>query len=187
MTEFRRVRVIFGSVPEARQGRSGLPLPSSPGCLVTSEQTPNPRTTAALALLARQFLSYVGVSLAALAVHYALLAALVETGQAEPVRAALAGYLAGAVVSYGLNRRLTYASDRPHAEATWRFGVVAAIGFGLTWLIMAGLTRGFGLPYLAAQGLATGVVVFWNFLGHRVWTFAGRPVTVLSEEATGVR
>ncbi|WP_246101873.1 GtrA family protein [Methylobacterium terricola] len=151
------------------------------------EQTSNPRAGDVLAVLARQFLAYVGVSLAALAVHYALLAALVETGRAEPVPAALAGYLAGAVVSYGLNRRLTYASDRPHAEATWRFGVVAAIGFGLTWLIMAGLTRGFGLPYLAAQGLATGVVVFWNFLGHRVWTFAGRPVAVLSEEATGMR
>ncbi|AWB25062.1 GtrA family protein [Methylobacterium currus] len=141
----------------------------------------------ALAALARQFLSYVGVSLAALAVHYALLAALVETGRADPVPAALAGYLAGAVVSYGLNRRLTYASARPHAEATWRFGVVAAIGFGLTWLIMAGLTRGFGLPYLPAQLLATGVVVFWNFLGHRLWTFAGRPVPVLSEETSGVR
>ncbi|OAS26598.1 polysaccharide synthesis protein GtrA [Methylobacterium platani] len=132
-------------------------------------------------------MAYVGVSLAALAVHYALLAGLVETGRADPVPAALAGYLAGAVVSYGLNRRLTYASDRPHAEATWRFGIVAAIGFGLTWLIMAGLTRGFSLPYLAAQGLATGVVVFWNFLGHRVWTFAAPPVPSLSEEPSGIR
>lgn len=154
---------------------------------MASEPRANPWDAEALAALARQFLSYVGVSLAALAVHYALLAALVEIGRADPVRAALAGYLAGAVVSYGLNRRLTYASARPHAEATWRFGVVAAIGFGLTWLIMAGLTRGFGLPYLPAQLLATGVVVFWNFLGHRLWTFAARPVPVLSEEASGVR
>lgn len=154
---------------------------------MASEPRANPRNAGALAVLARQFLSYVGVSLAALAVHYALLATLVETGRADPVPAALAGYLAGAVVSYGLNRRLTYASARPHAEATWRFGVVAAIGFGLTWLIMAGLTRGFGLPYLAAQALATGVVVLWNFLGHRVWTFAGRPVPVLSGEVPGVR
>ncbi|MGF3027590.1 GtrA family protein [Methylobacterium aquaticum] len=140
-----------------------------------------------MAALARQFLSYVGVSLAALAVHYAVLVILVETGRADPVRAALAGYLAGAVISYGLNRRLTYASARPHAEAAWRFGLVAAIGFGLTWLIMAVLTRGFGLPYFAAQGLATGVVVFWNFLGHRLWTFSARPVPVLSDEVPAVR
>ncbi|GJD63942.1 polysaccharide synthesis protein GtrA [Methylobacterium frigidaeris] len=154
---------------------------------MVTEPRSKPRKAAALASLARQFLAYVGVSLAALAVHYGVLAALVEAGRADPVRAALAGYLAGAVVSYGLNRRLTYASARPHAEATWRFGIVAAIGFGLTWLIMAGLTRGFGLPYLPAQVLATGVVVFWNFLGHRAWTFAVRPVPVLSEEASGVR
>jgi putative flippase GtrA len=141
----------------------------------------------ALPALARQFAAYVGVSLAAFGVHYGVLAALVETGRADPVRGALAGYLAGAVVSYGLNRRLTYASARPHAEATWRFGVVAAVGFGLTWLIMAGLTRGLGLPYLAAQVLATGAVVFWNFLGHRLWTFAARPVPVLSEGASGMR
>ncbi|KMO39811.1 polysaccharide synthesis protein GtrA [Methylobacterium tarhaniae] len=140
-----------------------------------------------MAALARQFAAYIGVSLAALGVHYGLLATLVEVGRADPVRAALAGYLAGAVVSYGLNRRLTYASARPHAEATWRFGIVAAIGFGLTWLIMAGLTRGLGLPYLAAQVMATGVVVFWNFLGHRMWTFAARPVPALPEEASGLR
>lgn len=154
---------------------------------MASEPRANVRGVAALAALARQFLAYVGVSLAALAVHYALLAALVEAGRADPVPAALAGYLAGAVVSYALNRRLTYASARPHAEATWRFGIVAAIGFGLTWLIMAGLTRVFGLPYLAAQVLATGVVVFWNFLGHRVWTFAAPPVPGLPEEVSGVR
>ncbi len=154
---------------------------------MASEPSSNPWIPEARAPLARQFASYLGVSLAALAVHYGVLALLVETGRADPVRAALAGYLAGAVVSYGLNRRLTYASARPHAEATWRFGVVAAIGFGLTWLIMAGLTRGLGLPYLVAQGLATGAVVFWNFLGHRVWTFAVRPVPVLAEDVPGVR
>ncbi|TGD95625.1 GtrA family protein [Methylobacterium nonmethylotrophicum] len=141
----------------------------------------------ALAALARQFVSYLGVGLAALAVHYGVLIGLVETGRADSVRAALAGYLAGAIVSYGLNRRLTFGSARPHAEATWRFGVVAAIGFGLTWLIMAALTRGLGLPYLAAQVLATGAVVVWNFLGHRVWTFATRPAAMLREGASGVR
>ncbi len=151
--------------------------------VVASEPESNLRILDALSAFGRQFASYLGVSLVALAVHYAVLATLVETGRADPVPAALAGYLVGAVVSYGLNRRLTYASDRPHAEATWRFGVVAAIGFGLTWLIMAGLTRGLDLHYTAAQVVATGVVVFWNFLGHRVWTFADRSSPVLPDGA----
>ncbi|SFF68248.1 GtrA-like protein [Methylobacterium sp. yr596] len=61
---------------------------------------------------------------------------------------------------------------------------MAAVGFGLTWLIMAGLARGLGLPYLAAQVVATGVVVFWNFLGHRLWTFADRSSSVLPDGAS---
>nr|WP_128563474.1 GtrA family protein [Methylobacterium crusticola] len=125
--------------------------------------------------MARQFAAYVGVGLAALAVHYGLLVGLVEAARLDPVRAALAGYVAGGVVSYTLNRRLTYASDRPHAEATWRFAIVALVGLSLTWLAMAALTRGLGLPYLPAQVVTTGTVVFWNFSGNRLWTFARRP------------
>jgi putative flippase GtrA len=127
-----------------------------------------------LATLAVQFTTYVGVGLGALATHYGLLVALVEFAHADPVPAALVGYVAGGVVSYSLNRRHTYASDRPHAEATWRFALVALIGLGLTWLLMAALTRWAGLAYLPAQLLTTGLVVFWNFSGNKLWTFAVR-------------
>ena len=49
-----------------------------------------------------------------------------------PVPATLAGYVAGGVVSYRLNRRHTYASDRPHAEAGWRFARSRCVGFLIT-------------------------------------------------------
>ncbi|MEH3148468.1 MAG: GtrA family protein [Methylobacterium frigidaeris] len=126
-----------------------------------------------LGALGRQFVTYVAVNLAALAVHYGLLVALVEAGRADPAWAALAGYVAGGAVSYGLHRRLTYASDRPHAEAGWRFSVVAGVGLAITWALMRGFTRGLGIAYLPAQMLTTGLVVFWNFSGNRLWTFAG--------------
>lgn len=127
-----------------------------------------------LVRLCLQFTTYVSVGLVALVVHYGLLVALVELGRVDPVAAAVAGYIAGGVVSYTLNRRHTYASDRPHAEATWRFALVAAIGLGLTWILMAILTRWAGLAYLPAQLATTGLVVFWNFTGNRLWTFAER-------------
>ncbi|RVU14430.1 GtrA family protein [Methylobacterium oryzihabitans] len=130
-----------------------------------------------LTALGRQFVVYVAVSLVALAVHYGLLVLLVEALAVDPVPSAMTGYVAGGVASYGLNRRLTYASERPHAEAGWRFAVVATVGLGLTWGVMRGLTRGAGLAYLPAQLLTTGLVLFWNFAGHRLWTFAQpRPV-----------
>lgn len=122
--------------------------------------------------LACQFAAFSGVGVAAAAAHFGVLIALVEATGTDAVRAALAGYVAGGLVSYVLNRRLTYRSDRPHREATWRFAVVAVIGFFLTWLLMAALVRGLGLAYLAAQLITTGIVLFWSFIAHKLWTFS---------------
>ena len=47
----------------------------------------------------------------------------------QPVPATLCGYLVGGVIGYLLNRRHTFASDRPHAEAGWRFALVTFVGF----------------------------------------------------------
>jgi putative flippase GtrA len=121
--------------------------------------------------LARQFASFSGVGLVAAVVHYGLLIALVEGARLDPVPATLVGYVAGGLVSYALNRRLTYASERPHAEATWRFTVVAGAGFLLTWVLMHAFTRWLGAPYLAAQLVTTGIVLFWSFLANKFWTF----------------
>jgi putative flippase GtrA len=123
--------------------------------------------------LARQFTAFSGVGVAAAVVHYGVLIGLVEAGRVDPVPATLMGYVAGGLVSYALNRRLTYASDRPHVEAGWRFAVVAAVGFGLTWLFMHAFTRWLGAPYLPAQLVTTGIVLFWSFVAHKLWTFRG--------------
>src|SRR5688572_15962345 len=104
------------------------------------------RSSPRIAPLTRQFASFSGVGLAAAAVHYGFLIGLVEAGGVDPVLATLIGYVGGGVVSYALNRRLTYASTRPHAEAGWRFVVVAAVGFLLTGLFMHVFTRWLGAP-----------------------------------------
>jgi putative flippase GtrA len=125
-----------------------------------------------IALLARQFTAFFGVGLVAAVAHYGLLIALVEGGGLHPVPATLAGYVAGGLVSYALNRRHTYTSRRPHREATWRFALVAFVGFLLTWLFMHAFTIWLGAPYLPAQLVTTGIVMLWSFLAHRAWTFA---------------
>lgn len=124
--------------------------------------------------ISRQFSVFVAVGLAAAVVHYGALIALVEAAAWNPVPATLVGYVAGGVVSYALNRRHTYASDRPHGEAGWRFGVVAGVGFLLTSLCMYALHALGGLHYMLAQVLTTGIVLLWSFLAHRIWTF-GKP------------
>jgi putative flippase GtrA len=127
--------------------------------------------------VARQFTSFFGVGLVAAVVHYGTLVGLVELGHADPVPATLAGYVGGGIVSYGLNRRYTYGSDRAHREATWRFALVAFVGFLLTWALMgffawlAGPRFSLWYVYLGAQLVTTGIVLFWSFVAHKVWTF----------------
>lgn len=128
-------------------------------------------STQALAGLARQISAFAGVGVMAAVVHYGLLIGLVELGGLPPVPATLAGYIGGGIVSYLLNRRHTYESDRPHGEATWRFAIVAFVGFLLTGLLMHGFVDRLGAPYLPAQLVTTGVVMCWSFLAHKLWTF----------------
>jgi putative flippase GtrA len=127
---------------------------------------------ASLQRLSRQFAAFSGVGLVAAVVHYGLLIALVETAGWGAVAATLVGYVAGGIVSYALNRRLTYVSDRPHAEATWRFAAVAFVGFLLTGLLMETFTNALGTPYIPAQLVTTGIVLFWSFVANRLWTFS---------------
>jgi putative flippase GtrA len=122
--------------------------------------------------LIRQLVAFSGVGLAAAIAHYGLLILLVEVGGMHPVPATLAGYVAGGLISYALNRKHTYQSSRPHREATWRFAMVAFVGFLLTWFIMHALTVWLEGPYLPAQIVTTGVVMLWSFVAHKAWTFA---------------
>ena len=125
----------------------------------------------------RQFAAFFGVGLVAAVVHYGLLISLVEGYRLDPVRATLVGYVGGGLVSYLLNRRHTYGSDRPHLQAGWRFALVTLVGFGLTWGLMTLFVRVLGFPYLPAQVGTTGIVLFWSFLAHKLWTFREGPAS----------
>ena len=121
--------------------------------------------------LARQNAAFSGIRLVSTLLHHAGLAALGDAAAPDPVPATLAGYVAGGIVSYALNRSVTYASLRPHREATWRFAMVAFVGFCITWAVMGVFVRRLGAPYLPAQVVTTGLVLFWSFLAHKLWTF----------------
>jgi putative flippase GtrA len=122
-------------------------------------------------LLLRQFIAFSGVGVVAAVAHYGVLILLVEMGGISPVVATLWGFVAGAIVSYTLNRRFTFRSDRPHRSAVPRFLAVTAGGFVLNGVAMWLLNEQWGIPYLVAQVIATAVVLFWNFTANRFWTF----------------
>ncbi len=124
-----------------------------------------------MTFLFRQFSSFVVVGFIATGVHYALLIGLVQIAGISAVAAALVGYGAGGTVSYGLNRRHVFRTTLPHEAAVSRFTVVAAVGFGLTYIFMSLFVHVAGIPYLPAQVATTGIVLLWNFAAHRMWTF----------------
>ena len=122
-------------------------------------------------MLLRQFLTFSGVGLVAAVAHYGVLITLVEGFGILPVIATLWGFIAGAGVSYVLNRRYTFRSDRPHRAAAPRFLAVSVGGFLLNGAVMWLLNEYWGVPYLLAQVVATAVVLFWNFSVNLLWTF----------------
>ena len=124
-------------------------------------------------MLLRQFLTFAGVGTIAADAQYGELSVLVELCAIAPVLATLWGFLAGAAVSYWLNRHFTFRSDRPHREAMPRFLAVSTGGFVLNGLIMFVLNEHRGVPYLLAQVIATLIVLLWNFSANRWWTFRG--------------
>jgi putative flippase GtrA len=124
-----------------------------------------------VAALTRQVVAYAGVGLASTALHYAILIALVQGAGVAPVPAALCGFTAGGLCSYALNRRVTFASDRPHSEAVWRFTLVASVAFLLTYLLMRQMVEAWHVPYLLAQAVTTALVMVWTFCANRIWTF----------------
>ncbi len=105
------------------------------------------------------------------AAHYAVLILLVSGLGINPVIGSTAGFLVGMIVNYSLNRRFTFASQRSHGQAFWRFGTVAFIGIVINTTIMTLLTLDLTFHYLVAQVIATILTLLWNFLGSRYWVF----------------
>jgi putative flippase GtrA len=124
----------------------------------------------------RQFSTFLIVGSIATVAHYSVFLGLANLFGFAAVPAALAGFVVGAIVNYTLNRRHTFATDRSHVEAGWRFAAVATTGFCITWVLMGALTRNLHVPPLMAQIFTTGCILVINFIVHRLWTFrAARP------------
>lgn len=118
-----------------------------------------------------QFIRFAGVGAIGTLAHYVVLVILVEMLSANVVTASTAGATLGALVNYLLNRRYTFRSEKRHGEALTKFLIIAALGLALNASFMLILVEILNIYYLLAQVLSTGLVLVWNFLGNRFWTF----------------
>jgi putative flippase GtrA len=118
-----------------------------------------------------QFFRFASVGAIGTLAHYVLLVMLVEMLRTNEVAASTAGATLGALVNYLLNRRYTFRSKKRHGEALTKFLIIAALGLTLNSLLMLIFVEILNIYYLLAQVLSTGLVLIWNFLGNRFWTF----------------
>jgi putative flippase GtrA len=116
-----------------------------------------------------EFARYVVVGLANTLVSLMVIFGLLLVTGMSPYAANAAGYAAGLVSSYLLNRRWTFRSDRPHASAIPHFVAVFLVSYACN-LVTVKLTidaiGGF------SQVAAAIVYVVVSFAGNRVFAFA---------------
>lgn len=127
--------------------------------------------------LQREFTSFLIVGGVATACHYALMILLVEGFGVSVLIASAAGALFGAIVSYRLNRTLTFRSHRKHRIAVPRFFTIAGLSLAANTLFMALFTGPMGLNYVFAQIITTLFLILLTFLGNKFWTFRSNEPT----------
>jgi putative flippase GtrA len=122
----------------------------------------------------RRFIVYAGVGAIGTGAQYAVLIALVRTGWTNPVTGSMIGAAVGAVVNYGLNRRVTFRTAATHSTAMPKFATIALLGVGANGLLMKLFSSALGLNYLVAQVMATGLVLGLTYGLNASWTFKDR-------------
>lgn len=136
----------------------------------------NPTDPSRLSGLARQFVTFFGVGVAATLVDWGSFFIMTKALAIPNVAAALVSYCLGGTISYSLNRSVTFDTERSHFEAGWRFATVMAVGFALTGFFVWLFAEKIGLNAMLSRMLATAIVFFWNYAAHKLWTFAERKV-----------
>ena len=120
----------------------------------------------------KRFGLFLMIGVLATALHFVLMLALVHWAGVDPVMASAAGFTISALVNYQLNRVVTFASVKPHLATLPRFAIVAAGGLCINTASMQLLVNWSGLHFVTAQVVATALVLVWNFVLNKRWTFS---------------
>jgi putative flippase GtrA len=118
----------------------------------------------------QRFVRYTLVGALATAVHYGLLALVVELLHWPAWLGSGLGAVVGAQVAFFGNRAFTFAHEGDIAPAWVKFQGTAMLG-ALLGMAIVGAGVSVGLHYLAAQVVATLASLLLTFAINRAWTF----------------
>jgi len=108
------------------------------------------------------------------AAHYSVLIFMVQLLHADAVVATTLGFIAGALINYMLNYHITFNSNKQHLETAARFFTIAAAAALINAMLMSAGLHMLDLHYLIIQLMATCIVLVFNYITNRYWTFAER-------------
>ena len=121
---------------------------ATPGRTRNTPPLPDP------AVIDAALLRYLVVGVLNTLLGFGLVLLLQEAMGFSPFTANVAGYAAGLVCSYFLNRRFTFKSQRRHRDALPSFAAAAAVSFGVNLGVLAVSLKLLHLPPVFAQTLA---------------------------------
>lgn len=124
-----------------------------------------------------QFIKFSVVGTSGTIVDYSILNLLVLVFHVNVYISATISFTAGVINNFTWNRYWTF-KEIPHGRNVpfqfFQFLVVSVIGLSLNLLIMYVLIEFFGLWYNFAKAFAIAIVLFWNFLANKFWTFKAK-------------
>ena len=124
-------------------------------------------------MIRRQFISYfvigVSVNVTLYAVYLLLADTLMESRSAMTVT-----YCAGVLLSFALNRKITFRFRGDNGSALLRYAGAYAIGYVINFAGLWLLVDHYGIAHEIAQGVIMLVLVVVLFLLLRYWVFPAR-------------
>lgn len=119
--------------------------------------------------IAKQFSRFFIVGAFSTLIQFSILISLVEISAVKAIWASTFAYIGGALINYFLNRYFTFKSDLSHKKTLIRFSLNSIFGLVLNFTVIGIFLIYYS--YILSQVWASGIVLVWNFLVHRYWTF----------------
>lgn len=129
-----------------------------------------------LSAIVHRLLRYGLAGAAALAVHLAVLSALVEFASCDEKVSSGIGFLCAVPVNFWLQRNFVFRSRGACLAQFGRYGIVTAATLVLNVAAFAALVDLLGVHYAAAQIVSTGIVLAVNFILNQNVAFASSSI-----------
>ena len=118
-----------------------------------------------------QFLRFLLVGASATGLQYLILIGMVEYIHIYPVTASAIAFTLSAVFNYYFSYKFTFRSTESHRSASAKYVIIALGALFMNTAIFRLAYTTIALGYIVSQVAATVVVLVFNFLMNKFWTF----------------